>query len=100
MLAIGPGLGLSDSTQQAVRDILAKAEVPVVIDADAITALKDNTEVLTKMATPKVLTPHAGEMARLTGLSVEEINKDRINSAHKYAKEWQAVVRKPPSMLF
>lgn len=92
VLAIGPGLGLSDSTQQAVRDILAKAEVPVVIDADAITALKDNTEVLTKMATPKVLTPHAGEMARLTGLSVEEINKDRINIAHKYAKEWQAVV--------
>ena len=92
VLAIGPGLGLSDSTQQTVRDILAKVEVPVVIDADAITALKDNTEVLTKMATPKVLTPHAGEMARLTGLSVEEINKDRINIAHKYAKEWQAVV--------
>ena len=79
-------------TVKYVRDILAKVEVPVVIDADAITALKDNTEVLTKMATPKVLTPHAGEMARLTGLSVEEINKDRINIAHKYAKEWQAVV--------
>ena len=92
VLAIGPGLGLSDSTQQTVRDILAKAEVPVVIDADAITALKDNTELLTKMEAPKVLTPHAGEMARLTGLSVEEINKDRINIAHKFALAWQAVV--------
>ena len=92
VLAIGPGLGLSDSTQEAVRDILSKCEVPVVIDADAITALKDNTEVLTQMTAPKVLTPHAGEMSRLTGLSVEEINRNRINVAHKYAQEWQAVV--------
>ena len=92
VLAIGPGLGLSDSTQQAVRDILAKAEVPVVIDADALTALKDDTELLAKMAAPKVLTPHAGEMARLTGLAVEEINKNRIDIAQKYAQAWQAVL--------
>ena len=92
VLAIGPGLGLSDSTQQTVRDILAKVEVPVVIDADAITALKDNTDVLAKMTVPKVLTPHAGEMARLTGLAVEEINKNKIAVATKYAQEWQAVV--------
>ncbi|MGM9570073.1 MAG: NAD(P)H-hydrate dehydratase [Phascolarctobacterium sp.] len=92
VLAIGPGLGLSDSTQETVRDILSKCEVPVVIDADAITALKEHTDVLTKMTAPKVLTPHAGEMSRLTGLSVEEINRDRINIARKYAQEWQAVV--------
>lgn len=92
VLAIGPGLGISDSTQQTVRDILAKCEVPVVIDADAITALKEHTDILSKMTAPKVLTPHAGEMARLTGLAVEEINRDRINIAHKYALEWQAVV--------
>ena len=44
------------------------------------------------MVAPKVLTPHAGEMARLTGLPVETINRQRINIAQKYAKEWQAVV--------
>ena len=92
VLAIGPGLGLADSTQQTVRDILAKVQVPVVIDADALTALKDHTELLTKMVAPKVLTPHAGEMARLTGLPVETINRQRLNIAQKYAKEWQAVV--------
>lgn len=92
VLAIGPGLGLSDSTQQTVREILTKSEVPVVIDADAITALKDNTDILKKMTVPKVLTPHPGEMARLTGLSVEEINSQRIAVAQKYAQEWQAVV--------
>ena len=92
VLAIGPGLGLSDSTQQTVRDILSKVEVPVVIDADAITALKDNTQLLSQMTVPKVLTPHAGEMARLTGLSAEEINRNKINIARQYAMEWQAVV--------
>ena len=92
VLAIGPGLGLSDSTQQTVREILTKSEVPVVIDADAITALKDNTDILKKMTVPKVLTPHPGEMARLTGLPVEEINSKRIAVAQKYAQEWQAVV--------
>lgn len=92
VLAVGPGLGVSDSTQQAVRDILQKTEIPVIIDADALTALKDNTVMLAKMQAPKVLTPHPGEMARLTGLSVEEINRNRISVAAKYAKEWQAVV--------
>lgn len=92
VLAIGPGLGLSDSTQQTVRDVLTKCEVPVVIDADALTALKEHTELLTKMQVPKVLTPHAGEMARLTGLTVEEINRERVNISRKYALAWQAVV--------
>ena len=44
------------------------------------------------MTVPKVLTPHPGEMARLTGLPVEEINSKRISVAQKYAQEWQAVV--------
>ncbi len=92
ILAIGCGLGTSESTQQVVRDVLLKAEVPVVIDADALTALKDHTDILTQMAVPKVLTPHPGEMARLTGLEVEAINSDRIAVAAKYAQEWQAVV--------
>lgn len=92
VLAIGPGLGISDSTQQAVRDMLEKVTVPVVIDADALTALQGHLEVLNKMQSPKVLTPHAGEMARLIGLDAEEIDRRRVELAGKYAKEWNAVV--------
>lgn len=92
VLAIGPGLGTSDSTQQVVRDILQKAEVPVIIDADALTALKGHTDVLTNMQAAKVLTPHPGEMARLTGLEINDIESDRINVATKYAEEWNAVI--------
>lgn len=92
VLAIGPGLGTSESTQEAVRTILQKITTPVVIDADALTALAGHTEILATMQAQKVLTPHPGEMARLTGLEIAEIEADRINVAKKYAEEWQAIV--------
>ena len=92
VLAIGPGLGTSESTQQVVRDILLQVQVPVVIDADALTALQGHTEILSEMQAAKVLTPHPGEMARLIGKEISEINADRINIAAQYAKEWNAVL--------
>lgn len=92
VLAIGPGLGMSESTQEAVRTILQKITTPVVIDADALTALAGHTEILAAMQAQKVLTPHPGEMARLTGLEIAEIEADRINIAKKYAEQWQAIV--------
>lgn len=92
VLAVGPGFGTSEGTAKAVLDILAKCEVPVVIDADALTALKGNTEILQQMTVPKVLTPHPGEMARLTGLSIGEIDRERVAVAGKYAMIWNAVV--------
>ncbi len=92
VLALGPGLGVADGTQQAVREVLTKCVTPVVIDADALTALQEHTELLAQMQEPKALTPHVGEMARLTGLSAEEIDRDRVKLAAKYAQEWQAVL--------
>ena len=92
VLAIGPGLGTSESTQQVVRDILLQVQTPVVIDADALTALQGHTEILAQMQAAKVLTPHPGEMARLIGKEISEINADRINIAAQYAQEWNAVL--------
>ncbi len=92
ILAIGPGLGQAASTQEVVLSILEKAEVPVVIDADALNAVATKIEILQQMQAPKVVTPHPGEMARLTGLTIEEIDRNRIEIAEKYAKEWNAVV--------
>ena len=91
-LAIGPGLGTGKRTMNAVREALLQVEVPVVIDADALTALKDHTFILNEMPAPKVLTPHPGEFARLTGISIEEINANRLELAAKYAVRWNAVV--------
>ena len=92
VLAIGPGLGTGKRTMNAVREALLQVEVPVVIDADALTALKDHTYILNEMPAPKVLTPHPGEFARLTGISIEEINANRLELAAKYAVRWNAVV--------
>ncbi len=92
VLAIGPGLGISEKTQAVVREVLLQVTTPVVIDADALTALKGHLDVLTKMQAPKVLTPHPGEMARLLEVSAEEVNANRINLAQQAAVAWNAVV--------
>ena len=92
VLAIGPGFGVSEETGSLIREILVTTAVPCVIDADAITALKDHTELLSHMLAEKVLTPHPGEMARITGIRISEIEKNRVEVARLYAEKWQAVI--------
>lgn len=92
VLAVGPGFGVSEETGNLIRELLVSAHVPCVIDADAITALKDHTELLSHMVAEKVLTPHPGEMARITGLSIANIEQDRVEIARSYAEKWQAVI--------
>lgn len=92
VLAIGPGLGKSEGTVKAVQEIVRTSQVPLIIDADALTALKDNLKVLTENTVAKILTPHAGEFSRLTGLEIEDINSNRLSLAVKYAKKWNVIL--------
>ncbi|MGI6263494.1 MAG: NAD(P)H-hydrate dehydratase [Succiniclasticum sp.] len=92
VLAIGPGLGTSEETKETVRQILLETALPCVIDADALTALQDHTDLLLHMAADKVLTPHPGEMSRLTGLTVCQIERNRVETARTYARQWQCVL--------
>ena len=92
VLAIGPGMGTQASTSEAVREIIRRAEIPMVIDADALNALSGFTEVLAQLQALAVLTPHPGEMARLTGQSVGQINSDRIGAARQAAYRWESIV--------
>ncbi len=92
IMAIGPGLGISETTADAILDFLKKTETPVVVDADALTALKDHLDILPKMSACKVLTPHPGEMARLLKKTAEEIDADRLTVAAECAAKWKAVV--------
>lgn len=92
VLAIGPGFGVSEETGNLIREILVTTAVPCVIDADAVTALQEHTDLLSHMLAEKVLTPHPGEMTRLTGIRVSEIEKNRVEVARLYAEKWQAVV--------
>ncbi|HWR41812.1 NAD(P)H-hydrate dehydratase [Sporomusa sp.] len=92
VMAIGPGLGRHEETAAAVRAVIVAAECPLVIDADALDALAGYTDSLSDCAALPVLTPHPGEMARLTGLSIQAVNADRVNVARQAAGEWGSIV--------
>ena len=89
---VGPGLGRDSSTWRLVLDLALHAKCPLVIDADGLNALADSPRSKGKLAKNRVLTPHPGELARLTGKTVETLEADRPASARKAAKEWGAVV--------
>ena len=88
----GPGLGRQEETLEALRELVAMMDRPLVLDADALFALAGHIELLAASDTLAVLTPHPGEMARLTGLSVRQIQSDRIGVARRSAMDWGAVV--------
>ena len=83
VLAIGPGLGQSPETVKFVTGLLAATKIPAVIDADALNILAAKPVLLAKLAKGRtlVLTPHPGEMARLTGKTVAEVQAKRLETA-------------------
>jgi len=114
VLAIGPGISVTDDTKKLVRELLLNSTTPAVMDADAINSLEGNKQILKKAKSPLILTPHAGELARLLndtrykmqdartnpplppftkggrgGITeiIRYIDKDRINTAIKFSKE-------------
>lgn len=92
-LVVGPGLGRDSETGAAVRRLVRNCACPLVLDADALFALVGELEVLRRPGmTPPVLTPHPGEFARLTGLSIGEIEADRFRLARKFAIEHGVVL--------
>jgi len=85
-LAIGPGLGQSPALFEMLAILIANTTVPIVIDADGLNLLAGQLDCLPKKSEAQiVLTPHPGEMARLTGLTIAEIEADRFNIAQKFA---------------
>ncbi len=92
-VAIGPGLGQKSEAQKLVKDILAFGNLPKsVIDADALNILATIDLWWEKFHFQGVLTPHPKEMSRLTGLSVEDIQANREQSAAKFSKLWDKVL--------
>jgi hydroxyethylthiazole kinase-like uncharacterized protein yjeF len=86
VLACGPGLGRSPAVAEFVRAILDRASVPVILDADAISVLADDPErLMGREEREVIITPHPGEMARLIGAPVEEVQANRIQVAADFA---------------
>jgi hydroxyethylthiazole kinase-like uncharacterized protein yjeF len=92
-LAIGPGLTTQEETQAFVRTVVKfQSDVPVVLDADGLNAFAGRASELKDRKGPLVLTPHPGEMARLTGRTIAEIQANRVEIALKAAADWNAIV--------
>jgi NAD(P)H-hydrate epimerase len=88
-VAIGPGIDRHPGTAALVQQIVASVEIPLVIDADGLNALAEDVSVLRAAKSGNiVLTPHPGEMARLLGTSVPDVEAIRISVAEEFAREY------------
>ena len=92
-MALGPGIPTGDGMREVVRELAAHLPLPMVIDADGLNALgTEAAEILSRSFAPRVLTPHPGEMGRLLGLSISEVQADRIGRARGLAAASRTVV--------
>ena len=90
VLAMGPGMGTEPETVKLVRGLIRESPVPMVLDADALNALKGNPSTLRNAKAPVVITPHPGEFSRLmdkAAMAIKDIEADRIGSALAFAKK-------------
>jgi ADP-dependent NAD(P)H-hydrate dehydratase / NAD(P)H-hydrate epimerase len=89
VMALGPGLGTHPSTVYLVHSLLASLQTPLVIDADGLNAVAAAPELLLARGDKvTVLTPHPGEMGRLSGLTVPQVEADRIGCAREFAARY------------
>jgi hydroxyethylthiazole kinase-like uncharacterized protein yjeF len=84
VIAIGPGMGQHPDTIQFIRRFVQDSPAPMVVDADALNALAGQR---LRFQAPRIFTPHPGEMSRLTGMPIAEIQKDRIGHARAFATD-------------
>lgn len=92
VIAIGCGLAVNEDTKKVTEFVIKNAECPVVIDADGLNCISENPDILKKAKCEIVLTPHLGEMSRLTGKSISEIEKNRMEIAGEFANEYGVTV--------
>jgi hydroxyethylthiazole kinase-like uncharacterized protein yjeF len=108
VVAVGPGLSTEGDAPAFARQVVEKTTVPVVIDADALNAFAGKAYLLNGKGRVLVLTPHPGEMARLAGLTVKEVEADRVGLARRFATEhkltlvlkgWRTLVAHPDGSI-
>jgi NAD(P)H-hydrate epimerase len=85
-LVVGPGIGTGEEGRALVEALLAGTDLPVLLDADAVTALA-GADALARRDAPTVITPHAGELGRLLGSGAKDVSARRLHSAREAARE-------------
>jgi NAD(P)H-hydrate epimerase len=92
MVVLGPGLSLEEETQQLVRALAAEINKPLLLDGDGITALCEDLHIIKERKAETVLTPHLGEMSRITKKAVSEIDTNKMDILQRTAKDLNAMI--------
>jgi len=90
--AIGPGISRDPHTATLVRSLVTHQQIPIVVDADGLNAFEGHTKELNGHGRTLVITPHPGEMARLVGCSIADVQRDRLGVARQFAREHELIV--------
>jgi NAD(P)H-hydrate epimerase len=108
VVALGPGLSTRGEASEFAREFVARVKLLMVVDADALNAFAGRAAELDGEGRVLVLTPHPGEMARLAGMTVKEVEADRVGLARKFATEhkltlvlkgWRTLVAHPDGQI-
>ena len=91
-LAVGPGMGTKSGARELVMKLYLESELPMIVDADGLNILSMDRSRIKAPPAPRILTPHPGEMARLTGMTTREIQGNRLEIASSFAKENRVVL--------
>lgn len=90
--AAGCGMGTSENSAEILRHIVRTSRTPLIIDADGINILSKHMDILKEAVCPVLITPHPGEMARLTGVTANAVNASREAAAFKFAVSYNVYV--------
>jgi len=91
-VAIGPGISTSPETRNLLTELIPQIDKPLIIDADGINNLAGQLTILNQTRSPVILTPHPGELARLTGITPKEINQHRVQIAREFAEKNRVIL--------
>ncbi|OGI20810.1 MAG: hypothetical protein A3B68_09765 [Candidatus Melainabacteria bacterium RIFCSPHIGHO2_02_FULL_34_12] len=100
VLVIGPGLTAEPEIEKLVKDLITKANIPIVLDADGINVLKEEKDIIKQAKKEIILTPHPKEFARFLGKNIDEILNNKLELTKSTAKELSCtVVLKGPATI-
>lgn len=91
VIVAGPGMGTDKMSETIIKIILKNAKVPVILDADGLNIVSHHKEWLKERNMPLIVTPHLGEMARLTEKSIFDIQKQLLQVAGEFAEEYNVI---------
>lgn len=90
-LAVGPGLGQSKEVSKFIGELLYNAAIPIVLDADALNVIAKDINMLKTSKAKIIITPHPGEMSRLTGIPINDILKNTVEIAKEFSAEYNVI---------